>query len=184
MKTLLHLLLMLTCLTVQAQNDKKSMSIVDFLNIPGVSSPRLSPDGTKLIYILSESDWKANKQISHIWLVNADGEDAHQITFGPGSVSSPLWSPDGKWISFIAKRNDDKENQIYIMRADGGEGRRLTNHKTAVTSHHWSPDSETIYFLANDTLSKEEETAKKLKEDVYPYDEHEIFYSQLNFGFG
>jgi dipeptidyl aminopeptidase/acylaminoacyl peptidase len=148
------------------------MSIVDFLNIPGVSNPQLSPDGTKLIYILSKSNWKANKQISHIWLVRSDGDDAHQITFGPGGVSSPSWSPDGKWISFITKRNDDQENQIYIMRSDGGEGRRLTNHKTAVSSYQWFPDSETIYFLANDTLSKEEETAKELKDDVYSLDEN------------
>ena len=112
MRNLLHLLLMITCLNVQAQNDKRSMSVVDFLNIPGVSNPQLSPDGTKLIYILSESNWKANKQISHIWLANTDGTDAHQITFGPGGVSSPSWSPDGKWISFMTKRNEDKENQI------------------------------------------------------------------------
>jgi len=171
MKNLLLLLFMVTCLNVLAQDDKRSMAIVDFLNIPGVSSPRISPDGTKLIYILSESNWKANKQISHIWLVKSDGKDAHQITFGPGGVSSPSWSPDGRWISFIAKRNDDKENQIYLMRADGGEGRRLTNQKTAVGSHHWSPGSKTIYFLANDTLSKEEEKAKELKDDVYSLDE-------------
>ena len=172
MRNLLLLLSLITFLNAQAQNDKRSMSIVDFLNIPGVSSPRLSPDGTKLIYILSESDWKANKQISHLWLVNADGDDAHQITFGQAGESSPLWSPDGNWISFSAKRNDDKENQIYIMRSDGGEGRKLTNHKTAVGSHNWFPDSETMYFLANDTLTKEEEGAKELKDDVYPYDEN------------
>lgn len=172
MKNLLHLLLILTCLNVQAQNDKKRMSIVDFLNIPGVSNPRLSPDGSKLIYILSENNWKANKQISHIWQVKSNGEDPHQITFGQDGESSPTWSPDGKWISFIAKRNDDEENQVYIMRSDGGEGHRLTNHKTAVTSHKWIPDSEIIYFLADDTLSKEEETAKELKDDVYPFDEN------------
>ena len=172
MKNLLHLLLILTCLNAQAQNDKKRMSVVDFLNIPGVSNPRLSPDGSKLIYILSESNWKANKQISHIWQVKSNGEDPHQITFGQDGESSPSWSPDGKWISFIAKRNDDEENQVYIMRSDGGEGHRLTNHKTAVTSHKWIPDSETIYFLADDTLSKEEETAKELKDDVYPFDEN------------
>ncbi len=172
MKNPFLLLFMVICLNVQAQNDKKPMSVVDFLNIPGVSSPRLSPDGTKLIYILSESDWKANKQVSHIWLVRSDGDDAHQITFGPGSVSSPSWSPDGRWISFMAKRNEDKENQIYLMRSDGGEGRRLTNHKTALMSHHWSPDSEIIYFLANDTLSKEEEKAIELKDDVFAMDEN------------
>ena len=172
MRNLLHLLLMITCLNVQAQNDKRSMSVVDFLNIPGVSNPQLSPDGTKLIYILLESDWKANKQISHLWLVKSDGDDAHQITFGHEGESGPLWSPDGKWISFLAKRNDDEENQIYIMRSDGGEGQRLTNHKTAVSSHKWFPDSKTIYFLANDTLTEEEEKAKKLKDDVYSLDEN------------
>ncbi len=172
MKNLFPLLLMIICLNVQAQIDKKLMSVLDFLNIPAVSSPRLSPDGTKLIYILSESDWKANKQISHIWLVNSDGYDAHQITFGAEGASSPLWSPNGKWISFLAKRYDDEENQIYIMRTDGGEARRLTDHNTAVSSYQWLPDSKAIYFLANDTLTKEEEKAKELKDDVYALDEN------------
>lgn len=172
MRNLLLFLLVTTFLNTQAQNDKRSMSIVDFLNIPGVSSPRLSPDGKKILYILSESDWKANKQISHLWLVNAKGDDAHQITFGQDGEGSPLWSPDGKWISFSAKRNDDKENQIYIMRTDGGEGRRLTKHKTAVTNYKWFPDSKSIYFLANDTLSEEEEKAREINDDVYPYDEN------------
>jgi dipeptidyl aminopeptidase/acylaminoacyl peptidase len=172
MRNLLLLLLVTTFLNAQAQNDKRSMSIVDFLNIPGVSSPRLSPDGKKVLYILSESDWKANKQTSHIWLVHANGDDAHQITFGMDGEGSPSWSPDGKWISFSAKRDDDKENQIYIMRADGGEGRRLTNHKTAVTNYKWFPDSKSIYFLADDTLSEEEEKAREIKDDVYPYDEN------------
>lgn len=172
MRNLCHILLMISCLNIQAQNDKRSMSIMDFLNIPGISNPRLSPDGTKLIYILSESNWKANKQISHIWLVQSDGDDAHQITFGPGGVSNPLWSPDGKWISFLAKRNADEEDQIYIMRTDGGEARRLTNHKTAVSSYQWTPNSEMIYFLANDTLSKKEKRAKELNDDVYAMDEN------------
>ena len=96
--------------------------------------------------------------------------DARQITAGEGE-SNPRWSPDGKWISFTTKRNDDKVNQIYLMRKDGGEGMPLTNHKTPASSHRWSGDSKFIYFIANDTLTKEEEKAKKLNDDVYALDE-------------
>ena len=168
---LLQLLLLISFLTTRAQDEKRPMTIIDFLNIPGVSSPRLSPDGTKLVYLLSESDWEANRQISHIWRIDSDGGDNHQLTFGKDGESNPSWSPDGKWISFLAKRNNDEVNQVYIMRTDGGEGRSLTSHKTAVASPQWSPDSKTIFFLADDTLSYEEEQAKKTKDDVYPYDE-------------
>ena len=47
-------------------SQKKDMSIIDFLNIPGISSVSLSPNGNKIVYILSESDWKENKQIPNL----------------------------------------------------------------------------------------------------------------------
>ena len=156
----------------EAQNEKKAMSIVDFLNIPGISNQQLAPDGNELIYILAESDWKANKQIGHLWRIGSDASDDRQITYGKKGESSPLWSPDGKWISFITKREGDDVNQIYIMRKDGGEGMMLTNHKTTVTTPQWSLDSKFIYFIAKDTLSRKEKNAKKLKDDVYKLDEN------------
>ncbi len=170
-KPTLFYALLLSALVGYSQSEKRVMSVVDFLNIPGVSSLQLSPDGKEVLYVFSESDWEENRQIGHVWRVGADGSDARQITSGKGE-SSPLWSPDGKWISFIAKRNDDKVNQIYLMRKDGGEGMLLTSHKTPVGSARWSGDSKFIYFIANDTLTKEEEKAKKLKDDVYALDEN------------
>jgi dipeptidyl aminopeptidase/acylaminoacyl peptidase len=173
MKNLILLLLFLALsFTVQSQSEKRVMSAIDFLNVPGVSNPRLSPDGTEVIYVLSESNWEANKQVGHIWRINADGSDDRQFTFGAKGESTPRWSPDGKWISFSAKRDDDEATQVYIMRKDGGEGMRITNHKTSVGSPQWSPDSKFIYFTAKDTLSKEEEIAKKNKDDVYALDEN------------
>lgn len=172
MKNLLALFLVLTSLSLMAQSEKRVLSIVDFLNVPGVSNPQLSPDGSELIYLFSESNWKANKQVAHLWRVDADGDDPRQMTYGDEGESEPRWSTDGKWISFIAKRNDDEANQLYLMRADGGEGRRLTHHKTGVSEPQWSPDGQFIFFLAADTLSKEEEQAKKVKDDVYALDEN------------
>lgn len=168
---ILSLLLFISICTF-AQDTKKAMSIIDFLNIPGVSNPQLAPDGSKIIYRFSESDWKQNKQISHIWQVQLDGSDARQLTFSLKGEHNPLWSPDGKWISFLAKRNGDKYNQLYIMRADGGEAKRITNHKAAVTQPQWASDSKRVYFIAKESLSKEEKTTKKLKDDVYAFDEN------------
>lgn len=155
-----------------SQAEKKVMSIVDFLNIPGISSPQFSPDGCELIYILSESNWDANKKVGHIWRIRVDGNDPRQITYGKEGESVARWSPDGRFISFITKRDEDKVKQIYIMRSDGGEGMRLTNHKTAVSSPQWSTDSKSLYFLASDTLSKDEESRNKSKDDVYKLDEN------------
>lgn len=171
-KLLLFLMVVLTSLNNYSQDTKKLMSIVDFLNIPGISNVQLSPEGNSILYVLSESDWKANKQIGHIWLVESDGKDAKQLTFGAEGERNPEWSPDGKWISFLTKRNEDKVNQIYIMRSDGGEGKRLTKHKTPVTNFKWSPNSQKVYFIANDSLTKEEEVSKKLNDDVYSLDEN------------
>ncbi|MDH4057154.1 MAG: hypothetical protein OEU76_00250, partial [Cyclobacteriaceae bacterium] len=60
---------LVVCFTIPSfsQNtQKKPMSVIDFLNIPGVSNPQLSPGGKQFTYELSESDWKKNKQIKHI----------------------------------------------------------------------------------------------------------------------
>lgn len=125
-----------------AQTEKKVMSVVDFLNVPGLSSPQLSPDGKELIYIYSESNWDENKQIGHVWRVGTDGKDPRQMTAGKEGEGNARWSPDGRFISFITKRDDDENNQLYLMRADGGEGIRLTDHSTTVSAPQWSADSK------------------------------------------
>ena len=51
-------------------SQKKDMSIIDFLNIPGISNVSLSPNSSKILYILSESNWKENKQIPNLWLAD------------------------------------------------------------------------------------------------------------------
>ncbi len=151
--------------------SKKAMSIVEFLNIPGISNPALSPDGKQFVYVLSSSNWKKNKQINHIWRHDLDGRNLIQLTNGLSGENSPLWSPDGKFISFIAKRGSSELNQVYMIRNLGGEAKQLTHHKTAVRSVQWAPDGRNIYFLARDPKTTEEKNQEKRKNDVYAKDE-------------
>ena len=55
------------------------MSIIDFLNIPGISNVSLSPNSSKILYILSESDWKENKQIPNLWLADLNMEHPKKL---------------------------------------------------------------------------------------------------------
>lgn len=158
-------------ITFGTNAQQKAMSVIDFLNIPAITNPQLSPKGTQFTYELSESDWKKNKQIRHIWRADATGDNAIKLTNSENGESNATWSPDGNKIAFISKRTPNEENQIYLINNNGGEAWQLTKHKTAPRSIQWSPDGSVLYFLASDSKTKEEEKKDKLKDDVYAYDE-------------
>ena len=75
-------------------------------------------------------------------------------------------------VAFVAKRGDDKNEQIYILPSQGGEARRLTTHETAVSNIAWSHDGASIYFIAADAKSKEERDKDEVKDDVFAFDEN------------
>jgi dipeptidyl aminopeptidase/acylaminoacyl peptidase len=161
--------------TVLAQ-AKRPMTIVEMIDVPSLSDPQLSPDGTQLLYVLSETDWEQNKRISHIWRINTDGTNLVKMTNGEEGEQSPRWSPDGKWIAFLATRDetDDEEDdhgQILLLSNEGGEARPLTEHETPVSSIQWSPDGKFIYFLAHDPKTEEEKEKDEVKDDVFAFDE-------------
>jgi dipeptidyl aminopeptidase/acylaminoacyl peptidase len=149
---------------------QRAMTLVDLINVPRLADPRLSPDGREVLYVLSEADWKENKRIEQIWRAAA-GADPIQLTRGAEGATSPRWSPDGRAIAFLAKRERDEERQIYLLPLDGGEGRRLTEHPSAVADIGWAPDGRAIYFLAHDPKTDEEKAREKVKDDVVAFDE-------------
>lgn len=157
---------------VRAQEAPRAATIVDLINIPSISQPRLSPDGSQVVFVRSDADWEKNRTVSHIWRVDVDGSDLLQLTRGDEGQSSPRWSPDGTRIAFTADRSDDGPTQIHVLRMLGGEAEALTDHPTSVGSIQWSPDGAWIYFLASDEATDEEKAKEKVRDDVYAYDEN------------
>ncbi|HEX7021190.1 MAG TPA: LpqB family beta-propeller domain-containing protein, partial [Gemmatimonadaceae bacterium] len=127
----------------------------------------------------SEADEKAEKALpkmearSHVYRVSASGGEPRQLTFGERSETSPRWSPDGKFISFVSARSGGSEGsedgpkaQIWIMPTDGGEPWQLTAAKDGVSAYEWSPDSKAIAFTAREALSKEDDAKRKRRDDA------------------
>jgi len=86
---------------------------------PGLNEwPRFSPDGSQVAYASGSEEEK------HLWVVNADGTDARQLTSGiMYGDAFPTWSPDGNTILITA--SDDEQAGIYEVRLRDGQTRYL-----------------------------------------------------------
>ena len=61
--------------------------------------------------------------------------------------SSPEFSPDGHWISFVSNRSG--VSKIWVIAASGGEPKMLIPGNEEESSPQWSPDGARIAFLSS-----------------------------------
>lgn len=155
---------------------KRAMTIDDVLDLVQVSAPRISPDGTRVLFTRSEiKEWKDNKRVATIWIADADGSSQYQF-LGSDKDRDAAWSPDGTQVAFLSTRDrpeSDKDAgpQIWVIRTSGGEAIKLTDHKGTIKEFAWAADSATIFFLAEEAESDEEKAAKKAGNDAIFVDE-------------
>ncbi len=143
------------------------------LKIKAVGTPRVSPDGKKMVYTVNEAVMTPDKSefVTQLWMANLDTKRNVQLTFGEKSSSNPKWSPDGNWIAFLSNRKDNRNN-IYLLNLNGGEAEPLTDGKSAVSNFAWSPDGRSIAFTMTDPKTEEEEKNDKGKNDFRWADEN------------
>ena len=97
--------------------------------------------------VLVTDDLGKAKRTSHIWLMDADGSNPRQFTYGDDNDSSPIFSPDGKWIAFVREVGGD--DQLFVMPLGGGEERQLIHISTGISDPLWSPDGKSIAFSSD-----------------------------------
>ena len=88
---------------------------------------RLSPDGGRLAFVVSEP--RDTGSVSHVWLADVRSGEVHQATFSAKSERAPQWSPDGRTLAFLSSRGG--EMQLYVQPVDGlGRFVQLVGHLT------------------------------------------------------
>lgn len=164
---------MFAMLVATSAQAARPITFDDVMTMRRVESPAISPDGAFVLYTLRQ--WETSSKESQkkearqqVWRVPVNGGPARQLTWDEAGATSPAWSPDGRYISFLSTRGasgDERRGQIWIMRADGGEAWKLTDSKESVSSYTWSPDSTRIAFVSREPDTPDEEARRKRADD-------------------
>jgi eukaryotic-like serine/threonine-protein kinase len=110
----------------------------------------LSPDFTSV----AVSRRASRNQASDLWVRDLARGAETRLTFDARGASSPVWSPDGTQIAFIANAQAETEFLATSTKAPGKTEMLLTMKDDAVLES-WSPDGRVLLFTArsNDRLS-------------------------------
>ena len=111
-----------------------------------VSEPRISPDGSKVLYGVSFESIEQNKSNRELWVMDIDGSNPIRITKTPYSEQNAVWIDGGKKIAFLYREGDNM--QMFTMNADGTGRRCVSKVENGIDGFVISPDWKRVAFIS------------------------------------
>ena len=131
-------------------------------SLGGQDNYAFSPDGQEICYTSNHDKIEATSTNNDLWIVpvnwpaNATPADVLAKTKNitadnPASDSTPLYSPDGKYIAYRAQQRPGYESDRFRLmlydRKTGAKKNLTENLDNWVGTFTWSPDSKRIFFV-------------------------------------
>jgi Tol biopolymer transport system component len=151
--TILALLLVFassgTLATAQDAEARRNLQVDDYFALKSVGGPRVSPDGAWVAYTVSSKDLENDRSETRLWMVSATGGEPLPMTAKGSSAWRPRWSPDGKYLTFVAS-SGDQGSQVFTLDLRGGERVQITNIEGGIGGYEWSPDGKRLLLTISD----------------------------------
>ena len=149
----------------------------DVLAVRFASDPQVSPDGRRIVWVVSGYTTDSTAFQSDLWIADLDAGTQRPLTRSDANESAPRWAPDGRSISFLCDRNPDGtpggRPQVWRLRLDGGDPEPLTSAPDGVTRHAWlGADGRAIAYLAPQGATASGRARAARKDDVWIASEH------------
>lgn len=160
-----------------------------YYDITHIGDLAVSPEGDQVAYIAREADPDEDQMRGSVFVVPTDGSRApHRLT-RVADASSPTWSPDGRFLGFIATRDEDTElavsddedefdpedeeeseteprSQVWVFDMElGGDARQITTLDRGVDGFDWGPEGERIVVTARDPDDASESYLDQIEDD-------------------
>ena len=133
---------------------------IDALEALGrVSSVKVSPDGSKLLFGISYESVEENKSNNDLYTMNSDGTDLKRITKTTSSEGNFCWIDGGSKIAFTYPR--DGKQQVWVMDADGSHRKCVSDVEKGIDGFLISPDGKKIVVISTVKYSRD-------AKDIYP----------------
>src|SRR6516225_2703258 len=123
----------------------RPLAASDLLAMHRISDPRISPDGTRVLYTVATPEMADNRLARDVWVVPLTGGEPKALTT-TGRDGGARWSPDGRRIAYASARSGSM--QLWLMNADGGDQKQITTVSGGVDNIVWAPDGRTIAFTS------------------------------------
>jgi dipeptidyl aminopeptidase/acylaminoacyl peptidase len=144
--------LLLTLSAIQAMGadaaiqGRRMLTPDDFYRVLDVSDPQVSPDGLWVAYVVTANDRESDEAKSAIWMASWDGGQRLALTPAADGAGKPRWSPDGRYLAFMAIPAGTEKRQIMLLDRRGGAAQPLTHVSGDIGEYAWAPDGKRLAY--------------------------------------
>jgi len=143
MRNLLTLGLVLAALgTPAAADEPRPFTVHDLVAMERIGDHRVSPDGSRVAFVVTTMDLEANRGRRDLWLATTDGTSVRRLTTHIANDTAPRWS-EADTLYFVSGRSGS--DQVWRIGLSGGEAEQVTDLPLDVGGLEVGPDGTSLF---------------------------------------